>query len=301
MLGRWSEATQLCEKAVALVRRVTTDEWELAKALWYLGNAYRLQRRIEEAEMAYTEASDILVEYKRKGIEDKLLSGMIQLGLGKVYLKQPGRELKAKECLNESLKIHRSLGESFRIAEVLSEQGDLFLRLGKFEEAEMRLRQARERFWRLENVFYYAITLVTLSELYYEKGDFDRVHEIVEEITSCDNGLINYQLARVGLIAGKTHVKQGKYAEAADTFCTAMDRALKFNDQSFLEVYKEILGEIDRVTRNVGPDEALRLCESLIEFWESKEVASAKREIVQELLESVRQKQEEVRALTPIA
>jgi len=76
---------------------------------------------------------------------------------------------------------------------------------------------------------------------------------------------------------------------------------LKFNDESFREVYKEILGEIDRVVRKVGPDEALQLCESCIGFWENKDVALAQQKAVQELLESVRQKQEEIRALVPIA
>jgi tetratricopeptide (TPR) repeat protein len=301
MLGRWGEATQLCEEALAIVKSVTSDDWELAKALRYLGDAYRLQRRIKEAERAYREAFDIFQKYENIGIEVKLFPSKVRLGLGKVYLKQPGRELEAKSCLNESLEIQKGLGEDFRIAEVQSEQGELLLKLGRFEEAEMRLQQASDRLRRLGNIFYYAITLASLCELYYEKRDFDKVYHTAEIAKKADNGLINYQLARIELTAGKAHIDERKFSEAFDALCVASERALIFNDETFGEIRNDLLDEIDRITREIAPEVALQLCESFIGFWENKAVASAKQGLVQESLKAIRQKQEEIGVLMPIA
>jgi tetratricopeptide (TPR) repeat protein len=300
MLGRWREATRLCEDALAIVRRVTSDNLELAKALWYLGDAYRLQRQSHKAEEAYIDALDILQEYESEGTGAKLFSGMIRLGLGKVYLKQPGRELQARLLLNESLEVHRDLQEDFRVAQALSEQGDLLLRLGRLEEAEMRLQQASYRFERLGNVFHSAIALATLCELYYEKRDFDRVYRTAETVRGVDNGLIDYQLARTELVVARAHIDQRGYQEAAHALSVASDRALRFNDETFLEVYKDIFSEIDRVAQEIAPEVALQVCESFIGFWENKEIASVKQGLVRESLEATRQKQEQIRTLMPI-
>ena len=300
MLGQWGEATRLCEEALAIVNRVTSDDWELAKALLYLGDAYRLQRRIGEAKKVYGEALEIFLKYKDMGITVELFSSKIQLGLGKVYLKQPGRELRARLLLNESLEAHRGLKEDFRIAEVLSEQGDLLLKLGRLEEAEMRLQQAGERLRRLGNTFYYAIALVTLCELYYEKRDSDRVYRTAETARSVDNGLIDYQLARIEFTVGKAHIAEGRFAEASDAFCVASEKALSFNDETFREVRDDMFNEVDRVVQEIALEVALQLCESYIGFWENKEVAPAKQGLVRESLEATRQKQEQIRTLMPI-
>jgi len=300
MLGRWEEATRLYEEALEILPRITSDEWEHLKALRYLADAYRLERRVDEAEKTYREALAIVERLEKAGFEAKLLSGMIRLGLGQVYLKMRGRELEAKEYLNRSLEEHRGLGEDFRVAQVLIEQGTLLMRLGRLGEAEARLRQAGDRLKRLGNIYHYCNALSTLCELYYEKGDYEAVYRTAEDAREVDNGLVDYHLSRIELIVGKSLIRQKRYKEASAALSRAAKRALRFNDQSFLEVHGELLDEIDTIAHKVGPEVALRLCESYRKSWESEDLSPREREAVQVSLKAIWRKQKEIEALLPI-
>lgn len=301
MLGRWGEATNSYEEAHHITERTASDDWEIVKSLRYLGDAYRLQRRIHEAEQTYEAALGILERYEDLGIDVKLVSGVLRLGLAKVYLKQRGRELEAKLCLNQSLEAHRGLEEDFRIAQILTEQGELLLKLGRFEDAEMRLWQASDRLERLGNTYYYAIALATLCELYYEKRDFKMLSQSAELARSVDNGLINSQLARVELAMGKALVDEERQPEAIEAFCMASDRALSFNEETFLEISQSVLNEIDRIARESGPEDALHLCAAYQAFWGGKEIVPSSQWLVKKLLDSIARKQEEIRMLEPIS
>jgi tetratricopeptide (TPR) repeat protein len=203
--------------------------------------------------------------------------------------------------LNESLDVHRGLGEDFRIAQVWAEQGSLLLRLGRqLDEAEIRLKQAGDRFRRYGNVYYHASVLASLCELCYKRKDYDGVYQIAKEAGSIDNGLIDYFFGKIGLVVGKTHFDQGRPAEAIDALCAASERALSFNAQSFEELHGEILVEADHVAREIAPETAVQLCESYEEFWQNRDLGSIERESVARLLQAVRRKREAVKALTPV-
>lgn len=313
MLGRWREATELCEEAFSIVRRVTSDVWELVAALRYLGDAYRIERqvkftgngyhitrRIEEAEKTYKEVLNILHEHGKEEIREKLDSNLARLGLGKIYLKQPGREHEAKLFLNEGLRDYLELGEDFRVFDFLSEQGSLLLKLGSLEEAEMRLQTASNHFKDLENIFHYAHTLASLCELYYEKPDLKRVYSTAEVARNIDNGLINYHLARIEFIVGKSQVSEERYVEAVESFCTASHKALDFNYESFGEVCNDILDEIERIAREMTPEVAVQICDSYINYWDKQEKVSTKQRSIQEGTEAVLRKKEKIKAFMPI-
>jgi tetratricopeptide (TPR) repeat protein len=206
--------------------------------------------------------------------------------------------------LNEGLRTPQSLREDFIVAGFLLEQGSLLLRLGRLEEAEMRLQQASDRFRRLGNVFHYANALASLCELYYSRGsegDLDKMSRTAESARSIDNGLIDYHLARIELAVGRAWVDSGELSNAVDAFCTASERALNFNDESFIEVCEEVVSEIDRIVQKVTPAAALPLCDSYIAFWNNRALSLEKKELVKRWLEKIRQKQDEIRALMPVS
>lgn len=306
LLGRWDEASRYCEEALAIANRVTQDEWALAKALRYLGDAYRLEGRIDEAEEVYGQASSIVERLEAEGVDASLLVGMIKLGLGKVYLRQPGREREARSCLDESLEAHLHLGEDFRVADVLSQQADLLVKLGRLQEAEIRLELAAKRLRKLSNTFYYAIALTSQCELYYAQGEYDKVYQTAELARTADEAtekrLIDYHLARIELVVGKALADEERRSEAVEALCRASQKALDFNDQAFREIQADISSEVDRAAQEAGSDAATRLCQSQMEFWLSKlqSLQPHKRELVWEWVESVRQKQREIEALGPV-
>jgi tetratricopeptide (TPR) repeat protein len=306
ILGRWDEATQLCEDAVDLVESHTTDEWELAKAHRYLGDAYRLQRRPADAERAYKQALHLLqIPEVAAGEEEELkvtlLLGMIELGLGQVCLKKLGGQADARYHLNRSMYAHQRFGEDFTINRVFSEQGQLLLSLGRLEAAEARLLAA-SRELKKWNTVYYAITLATLCDLYYQKRDFDKLFDTAEDAREADNGLINYQLCRVEFLVGRARIDQEAYSEALDVFQAVAEKALDFNAQTFREVCEDISGEVGQAIQADKLGLALQVCESQIEFWEDRlpQLEPAQQELVHKWLEEMRRKREEVEAFKSI-
>jgi tetratricopeptide (TPR) repeat protein len=304
IVGRWDSATQLNEEALAIVRTMTSDDWEVAKALIYLGDSQRIQRRITAAEESYNEALSILGKHQEAGVRVDFLTARVHLGLAKIYLKQAGRELQAKSLLNDSLSAFRVLGVDPRIAQVLVEQGDLLRQLHRFGEAEMRLQQAADRLRRSGNVFLYALALASLCELFYERGDFTGVHDTARTARRHDNGLVDYPLARIELTVGKTYVDKGEKSEARGAFGTAIDRALNFNEQTVREICTEILSEIKRVARkgeSSDMSDAIELGEFYMRFWTDKQlVPGVDQRLVQEALNAAQHEMKAVRALAPV-
>ena len=299
--GEWDQAIHLCKNALDEIH--IDDEWERAKALRYLGDAYRLARKTEKAENAYVEALELNRQIFKDGSETNILYGLVQLGLGKLYLKQPGKETEALECFNEGLRTYSGLKEDFRSADFLSELGHLAMKIGRLEEAELRLSLASERYIEMGNVFYYANTLALLCELYYEKGEddgYDRVYRTAELAKENDDGLINYHLARIEHILGKTKIRQLQFEAASRSFCQSSEYAFSFNEQSFIETSEKTLTEIKRLQKD-RPEEAEMLCGSFIAYWESKEIESSKREVVQNTLKRFRRQLKLIKALNPVS
>lgn len=304
-LGRWQEAAQLCEKALEMVKSSTSDGWELAKAHWYLAQAYHSDERIQEAEKAFESAVGLLSETGNQKAEDDLLLGMMQLGLARVYLEQlkkPEAIESARLRLRESLDSLRGFQQDFEKARVLHEQGGLLLELGRYGKAQEHLEIGAQHLGELGNVFHYADALTTLCELYYRKKDFEKVYRTAETARKADNGLIDYRLAKIGLIVGKARIDDGAYSQALDAFSVACLRALSFNEKAFDRTCADVSDEVDRVAQKIGPGVALKICQSQIEFWEDglQRREPSERELVQKWVESMREKRRGIKALTPV-
>jgi tetratricopeptide (TPR) repeat protein len=300
LLGRWEEAIQLLEQALAMVEAVTVDEWEQARALRYLADAYRLQGQLAKAESMYRKALGIVQRSDRAGHAARLLRGSIQLGLGKVYLKLPRREQEARLCLNESMEVHRIFGEDFRVAEIWSQQASLLLRVGRLEEAKVRLLQASDHLRRLGETQYYVEALATLCELYYLKKDLGQLQRVAASAREADDGLVDHPLARIEILVAKAHVDRQELSDASRALCAASVKALNFNRMVFGEICSDIMGQVDRVAREISPGEALRLLGSLAQFWDSKEIPISRQRLAREWMETIQRKREEIETLLAI-
>ena len=309
LLGQWAKAVQLAEEARALVEEVASGDWlEEARSLLYMGNAYRLARRSGEAEWAYDQAIKLLSPFlSEEDVQAQLIFARAELGLAKVYLKQTGREAEAQQCLDATLSLRYARSVDFRFAEILGEQGELLLKQGTFAEAEIYLQQASDHFRRSGNIFYRAIVLATLCELYYRTGDFDRLFETAQMAREADAslaqrgdpGLIDYHLARIELFLGKAQVDQGHNLAAFDAFISASQKALAFNALTFNEVCEELIAELDRQLELLG---IIQFCTAFIEFWR-KEKASLQPgddEAVTGWLRRIQEKSDEVRIVLPV-
>lgn len=297
MLGRWKDATSLCEEALSIVEKVSADNQEMAKAWRYLGDTYRLRRINDLAEAAYKNTLEILGEYGNSDASIKHIASVAKLRLGKVYLKIPGKELDAKLYLKESLGTHLELKEEFYIAENLSEQGDFLLRIRRFDEAEMRLQSAETRFKRLGNAYYRAIVLSQLCSLYYEKGDFVALDKAAETARGLNNELIDYQLARVAYTLGKRHLTDKNFSGAASAFCEASERASSFNEETFYDILGLLIEDLDPAASKLTPEVVANIYEEFIKYWERRKEYPNKSKFAQKAIETARQKCLEVLAL----
>ncbi len=301
ILGDWYKAVSLCEDALGMAPE--GDLWERTKALRYLGDAHRIAREDQKALDAYTEALEIIEKIEAEGKGASFVYGLVQLGLGRLYLRRKETKYvsQAKECFsNAQEKVYSRLGEGFRTAEYLGEAGRLMLAFGLFEEAETHLRLASKLFESLGNIFHYANAMAVLCSLYYERGqngDFDRVYEAAKKVSDVDNELINYHLAKIEFIVGKVQIRQGGTLASANSFCSSSEKALGFNVGSFVENKDDLIGELEHIKLDVSPEVALQICDAYTNFWDKMEVGPEKQHAVKDALEQIRNKGEAIKAL----
>lgn len=275
MLGRWREAVNVAERADQMVMfHAPLDMIERAKSKRYLGDAYRINRQYDEAERAYNQGLALVGGLPPEDTEVTQVRAMCLLGRTKVHVKHRGREMDAWEDLEASMTMHRELKSDFRYAEVLTEQGELYLKLKAFDDALTSLWQAAELFARFPNHFCHANALAELAALFYETGEADQLLAMLEQTRAIashsdddDNAdLLNYQLSRILYLVGRQHADAGKPEEAIPFLIEALERAQKFNWKTFKEVASRIE---DGVEHALDPTTRIVICEQLVSFWRS--------------------------------
>jgi tetratricopeptide (TPR) repeat protein len=176
-------------------------------------------------------------------------------------------ELDALNLLNQALEIQRKRGEDFRVTEILSEVGNLWLKLGRQELAKRYLFQAAERFANLNNIFHYAKTLALICELYFDEPNFERLLQTAHEARNLESSEVDYHLdyhlAQVEYWVGMVRVEENNFAEAAASWQEALRRALNVNPVAFTELVDEISSQIDGISAEISPRIAVQLCEKL--------------------------------------
>jgi tetratricopeptide (TPR) repeat protein len=303
MLGRWDEATGLFEEALTMVKQVSADRWDEAKALRYLGDAYRLQRRAGDAERCYLDAQAIMKEFLDTGREAGLLLAKIQLGLAHVYSKDRSRQGEAQGYLNESLRVHLESGEDFQVAENLRELGELLLRLNRLDGAEMRLNQACSRLAKLGNDFCHSLALATLCELHLRTGSDTKVRQTAGDVVKMEKkvpGLLSYQVARVTLISGLTSLRAADHEQALRDFREASERALSFNATFASEICGDVLSALRSLACEGALPIALGLCRAYLSFWDEVAARPSRPRVSLDCGLDVRDAIAELEALEPV-
>lgn len=299
LIGDWSEASRLSNAAVQVVRRLG-DDWELAIALRYHGDALRIQRKDDDAIRDYRTSLQILKSFESKNVPIKLHVGMVKLGLSKVYQRMSGHEGEALKYLNESLEEHKELGESFRLAQILLEQAELLMRFGDFAEAENRLNQAIDSFELWGNQYYYLMGLAILCELYFKWKRYDSVLQTAATAMQAKYEFSNYQVAMISLVVGKTLIAQEKYEDAAEAFFSSSMRAIDFNAETFSEVQNEIESEVDRIALEVDPRVAREIVGSYADRIDNSGQKITSKSQYAQLPTKLRDKQNRIVGLEPV-
>ncbi len=273
ILGHWKQGREYCEEALAILNENDASGEDLIKGQLYLGEASRIDRKIElvdvvvkdghithaeihvprsldTAERAYRSAESYIIGEDKKAKDNReyvLFSGRIYLALARINLKRDGNGHKgfdqAIEYFNKSLEIQLELGEDYRIAEVLDEQGVLLLRLNRFTEAEGKLIQAAHIYETLETHMHKANVLVSLCELYFSSDSPDKALEKIEEVKALEesSSLVDYQLSIAEFILGEINFSQEQLGEGISAFKRSSEYAFNRNLESFYERMELIL------------------------------------------------------------
>ncbi len=274
MLGKWQEATLLCQDAINQIPR--DDQWNKIKGLRYLGDAYRLAREYEKAEETYRKALDLFEEI---GITQSRTYGLIRLGLGKLYLKNDAQLLKAQAHIIEGIAKHGISGNDFREIDFFVEEGDLYLTTAAFSKAENRLELAALRYEEMGNQFHYFRTLAKLCELYFEMGEkyFPKIAQIERLIVRVvqdqakeeyEKGLLDYFLGKVYFILGKSNLCQMKPKEVVRNWNQALVIKLQFNPECFFETLSQIIEELNSFAQYRQIPEAFKIITGIKGFLE---------------------------------
>jgi tetratricopeptide (TPR) repeat protein len=120
------------------IRRSLGDKKGISESLNNLGNLYKNQGKIEEAEKLYLES----LEIKRSLVDKKGISNSLN-SLGILY-KDQGKIEDAEKLYLESLEIRRSLGDKKGISSSLNNLGVLYKKQGRIEDAEKLFLESLE-------------------------------------------------------------------------------------------------------------------------------------------------------------
>jgi hypothetical protein len=150
MLGNLDLAVELQLEAHKFAIR-TKEPQEIAKSLTYLGGLYLLCGLVSEAEQAYNDADDhvdtMLNDMKESNDAQELfIRCSTLLGLGDVKRRQTGAGTLARQYLDESLQIAQQLNDQVHTGRSLQLLGELDLKEGALESAQLRFRAARSLF-----------------------------------------------------------------------------------------------------------------------------------------------------------
>jgi hypothetical protein len=274
------------------------------KAHIYLGESYRLIRNGNIAKNHYEKAQEILQSIQDEGRHAKLQEGMILLGLGRIYLKEPTQLHRAEDFLNRSLQMHYQLGEELMVAAVQNELGELHIATEEFDQALNFLVQSRHYFEHVNADFYYLSCQASLCKCYYAGRDYfkDRkiysnIYEIVKDVKNVDEIQMQTHLAKIKLVAGRASIEEEKVDAALSFYCESMQHAVNFNQYVCREIWDGLAEDISALSRNNKNDVAMAILHRIRQCIEQATWTDEQNQYAQQLLEKVKAKEKEIKTL----
>jgi tetratricopeptide (TPR) repeat protein len=303
--GRWDEAIQLYKDASQIAEQTLSGDelvLENVRSWRYQADVYSLhQEWYDEAEKLYAKALKNLKDFKEKKGRDELilLRGMNLLGLGHIYSEQSQKEYEALNYLNESEDLNRRLKETLTLARVYIAKAKFFIRNGRFSNAEANLRNARDYLEAVGNPYYFGEYFVTSCKLYYEKREFNRIYQTVEEdIKLFEKDLYLLHTAHIQLITGKVYLYQDKdFRNAFQSFNQATWNGLAYNKYVFWRVFRELLTEIDQLISVKEFEKGNLFCQQYKDYWQDRIIKPEVRSDLRRSLELIDQKEREITGL----
>jgi len=167
LLGELVEAHKLCERSVALYRKLDDPAGE-GEALGMLGTISGLAGRTAEARDCFDLA---LATAKEHGLDDLRYKVLHDLG---EFENELGNDARAAQLLTESIELSRLAGDDLATALALSGLGDLLLDEGDLDAAEDRYAEALTVFRELAFDYGVMVALGGLAATAAKRGDAER-------------------------------------------------------------------------------------------------------------------------------
>jgi len=237
--GYWSEWSAVLEQALDACAE--DDLAVKARLLNQLGNLYRKQRRLEDAQTAHEKAQAL-----GSALGDTMLIAQAQLGLGRVYRRRLQYDL-ADNYASRALAKFEALGISLKnAAHARNLLGVTALGRGDYEAAATHLSQACDLFCQAPEPVEYGRTAVNLSEALGRLGRVDDALELLKEAASIFTQY-NHQgeRARLYVSLGFLHYSQNDLVEAEAAFRKAYSPAMRRGGPIYLRAVTEMnLGNV---------------------------------------------------------
>ncbi|WP_448592084.1 tetratricopeptide repeat protein [Thermoflexus hugenholtzii] len=293
--GNWEEAIELHQRVVGRLRTAhaqnpSMDPWGLAKALRYLGDAYRIARRYQEARQCYQEALRICEQLRRAGRDTRIVESMIELGLGRIALRE-GVQPEAQERLTRARRFIEGIRIDSRRPEVLMELAELAWHMREPINVQEMLEEAQRQFQDFRHWAYYAQCRVIEARWYVEDVESNpspdewrdlleilrEVYELAEDPVKVrelypdappgtrlvdEIPLLHYHVATGYLLQGRLALRLNMTEEASSAFQASLTHAEKFN-APFLE---ETARHINDLLRTVPGEVASSIRAQLLDW-----------------------------------
>jgi predicted ATPase/DNA-binding CsgD family transcriptional regulator len=162
--GNFAEASRLYHEAIA-IHDTTDDRRSLATCHNNLGNVSLYLNRLDAAEAEYSRARDLLLELgDRRG-------ALVVLGNIGAVVQYQGNLDRAIQIFHEVLAGMREIGDERGIASALSNLGSTFTDLGDLDQAKAYCLQAIEIMERIGLVRMIALTELSVANIEMQRGD----------------------------------------------------------------------------------------------------------------------------------
>lgn len=146
---------------------ITKNRAEQAKAAYSVAAAYRAMNRFEMADTFLVIAMDV---FSKTGYQRQYILTMYERG---VLFWQRGLFAEAEQWLNQALVEAEILGVNFHIASATHALGQVYIDLGRLDEARVKLKTVLVSWKATNHIYYQATAWCSLACLEHKAGDPD--------------------------------------------------------------------------------------------------------------------------------
>ncbi|KAG8917105.1 hypothetical protein FRC01_002663, partial [Tulasnella sp. 417] len=217
------------ENAASMLQQVVASaestDGQVASALEWLGDIYRIQGNYTKAVETYAQAQDI---YSRIGDDRGRASAILSLGQAH-YIQYKFAD--AEAAYAQAQQIFTRINNDLGLANTTRALGEVYRHQSKFAEAEAAYAQAQEVYIRLGNEMGRASTVWGLGESYRNQSKFTEAEAAYMEAQEI-YARIGHDQGIMSAIRGLGHVYNGqkKYDEAKKAYLQAREISARTGD-----------------------------------------------------------------------